>query len=248
VENLPQAVLEVFQTRRVFAPDGQAQALESNVSQAEALQLYTAVRQLRPEYSVEIGLAHGISALAILSAISANGTGHHYVIDPFQANYGYCGEAMIQRAGYRDLHSLLEGFPEEVLPKLPGLEFALIDSSHLFDLTILEFVLIDKKLKAGGILALHDTWMPSIQAVLRFILANRAYEIRRDFSSEVAAELSMRVRWKQIAARWLGRMPGAERLLSTSVLRPWSTFEVGNLVFLRKLSNDQRDWRFHQRF
>ena len=177
MENLPQAVLEVFQTGRVFGPDGKAQQLESNVSQAEALELYTAVRKLRPESSVEIGLAHGVSALTILSAIAGNGTGHHYVIDPFQANYGYCGVAMIQRAGFQKLHSLLERFPEEVLPYLPGLKFAFIDSSHLFDLTLLEFVLIDKKLEVGGILALHDTWMPSIQAVLRFILANRAYKI-----------------------------------------------------------------------
>jgi len=247
MENLPQAVLEVFQTRRVFAPDGEAQALESNVSQAEALELYTAVRKLRPEYSVEIGLAHGVSALAILSAISANAAGHHYVIDPFQANYGYCGEAMIQRTGFRDLHTLVERFPEEVLPCLPGLKFAFIDSSHLFDLTLLEFVLIDKKLELGGILALHDTWMPSIQRVLRFILANRAYEISRDFSPK-EPKLSLCDRWKQIAAGFLSDVPGAKRLLSSDVLRPWSTFLVGNLVFLRKLSNDQREWRYHQRF
>jgi|ERR1700736_6577085 predicted O-methyltransferase YrrM len=135
MENLPEFLLEVFEKKRVFAPAGNAHPLESNVSQAEALSLYTAVRKLRPDFSVEIGLAHGVSALAILAAISANGTGHHYVIDPFQANYGYCGEAMIQRAGYRDLHSLLERFPEEVLPTLPGIKFAFIDSSHLFDLT-----------------------------------------------------------------------------------------------------------------
>jgi predicted O-methyltransferase YrrM len=247
MESLPQAVLEVFQTGRVFGPDGKAQALESNVSQAEALELYTAVRKLRPEYSVEIGLAHGVSSLAILSAIAANGTGHHYVIDPFQANYGYCGEAMIQRAGFQKLHSLLERFPEEVLPYLPGLRFAFIDSSHLFDLTLVEFVLIDKKLDVGGILALHDAWMPYIQAVLRFILANRAYEISREFSIE-APRLSMRHRWKQVAARCLSKMPGAERLMNSNVLRPWSTFLVGNLVFLRKRSNDRRDWRYHQRF
>jgi predicted O-methyltransferase YrrM len=247
MENLPQFLLEVFETSRVFAPDGKAQPLESNISQAEALELYTAVRNLRPEYSVEIGLAHGISALAILAAISANGTGHHYVIDPFQANYGYCGEAMIQRAGYGDLHSLLERFPEEVLATLPGIKFGFIDSSHLFDLTLLEFVLIDKKLEVGGVVAFHDTWMPSIQAVLRFILGNRPYEICRDFSAE-EPKLSMRQRWRQIAAQCLDKMPAAGRLLNANILRPWSTFLVGNLVFLRKLSDDQRDWRYHQPF
>jgi hypothetical protein len=247
MENLPQLLLEVFETRRVFSPDGKTQTLDSNISQAEALELYEAVRNQRPEHSVEIGLAHGVSALAILAAISANGTGHHYVIDPFQANYGYCGEAMIQRAGYGGLHSLLERFPEEVLPTLPGIKFAFIDSSHLFDLTLLEFVLIDKKLEVGGMVAFHDTWMPSIQAVLRFILGNRPYEICRDFLRE-EPELSLRQRWKQIAFRSMSKMPYAGRVLNSNILRPWSTFRVGNLVFLRKLSNDRRDWRYHQRF
>lgn len=247
MENLPQVLVEVFQTNRIFAPDGKAQPLESNVSQTEALELYRAVRKLRPESSVEIGLAHGISALAVLAAISANGAGLHYVIDPFQANYCYCGEAMIQRAGYRELHCFLERFPEEVLPTLPRIQFALIDSSHLFDLTLLEFVLVDKKLEVGGMVALHDTWMPSIQAVLRFILANRAYEICREFSPD-ASRLSMRQRLKQSAAGFLSKLPRAKRLLNSNVLLPFSTFLAGNLVFLRKLSNDQRDWRYHQGF
>jgi predicted O-methyltransferase YrrM len=247
MENLPQALLEILETGRVFAPDGKAQPLESNISQVEALELYTAVRKLRPEYSVEVGLAHGLSALAILAAISANGTGHHYVIDPFQANYGYCGEAMIQRAGYRDLHSLFERFPEEVLPTLPRIKFAFIDSSHLFDLTILEFVLIDKKLEVGGMVALHDTWMPSIQAVLRFILRNRPYEICRDFSSK-EPRLSLRQRCKQIAARWLAKIPCANRFLNSSVLRPWPSLQIGNVAILKKLSDDRRDWQFHQGF
>jgi predicted O-methyltransferase YrrM len=69
MESLPQALLEVFKTSRVFAPDGKEQSLESNISSAEALELYTVVRSLCPECSVEIGLAHGISALAILAAI-----------------------------------------------------------------------------------------------------------------------------------------------------------------------------------
>jgi hypothetical protein len=169
------------------------------------------------------------------------------VIDPFQANYGYCGEAMIERAGYRDFHSFLQRFPEEVLPTLPGIKFAFIDSSHLFDLTLLEFVLIDKKLEVGGMVAFHDTWIPSIQAVLRFILGNRPYEICKDFSSE-EPRLSLRERCKQIAAGWLAKIPGANRFFVSNVFRPWASLQIGNLVFLKKLSDDRRDWRFHQNF
>jgi hypothetical protein len=119
-------------------------------------------------------LAHGISALAILAAISANGAlGHHYVVDPFQKNYANCGEAMITLGGFADRHTFLERFPEEVVPQLQRLQFAFIDASHLFDFTMMEFVLVDKKLEVGGLIALYDLWMPSLQTVLRFIHTNR---------------------------------------------------------------------------
>jgi predicted O-methyltransferase YrrM len=247
VEKLPDLLLEVLRTKRVFDLVGNPQPLESNVSLSEASSLHAAVRMIRPKRSLEIGLAHGISALSILGAIAANGSGHHYAIDPLQRNYGYCGEAMIARAGFSALHTFVERYPEEVIPNLPELQFAFIDSSHLFDFTILEFVLIDKKLDVGGIVALHDLWMPSIQAAVRFILANRAYQIFRDVSPDVM-KLSLQQRFKEAFGQWLGKIRVADRIFRANVLRPWSTFRTQNLVFLRKVSEDQRDWRFHQRF
>jgi len=247
VDKLPDFLLEVLRTKRVFDLKGNPQTLESNVSLSEASSLHAAVRLIRPIRSLEIGLAHGVSTLSILGAIAANGSGHHYVIDPFQRNYAYCGEAMIARAGLSALHTFLERYPEEVIPDLPGLQFAFIDSSHLFDLTILEFVLIDKKLDVGGIVALHDLWMPSIQAAVRFILANRAYQIVRDVSPDVI-NLSLQQAFKEYIGRCLGKIRVADRIFSANVLRPWSAFRAQNLMFLRKVSDDQRDWRFHQRF
>jgi predicted O-methyltransferase YrrM len=176
VENLPNTLLQIFENKEVFDPEGRSHPLDSNITESEAMSLYRAIRAVRPERCLEIGLAHGISTLAILGAIAANQSGHHFVIDPFQRNYDYCGEVMIERAGFASLYTFFERFPEEVIPQLPKLQFAFIDSSHLFDLTIMEFVLIDKKLEPGGITAFHD------------------------------------------------------------------------LLFLRKVSDDQRDWRFHQPF
>jgi predicted O-methyltransferase YrrM len=247
MENLPDFLLEAFQKKRVFAPSGEVQTLDANISEAEASDLYAIVKALRPERSLEVGLAHGISALAILAAIAANGSGHHFVIDPFQRNFQYCGEAMIERAGFSSLHTFFERFPEEVILQLPKLQFAFIDSSHLFDFTLMEFVLIDKKLDVGGILALHDAWMPSIQAVVRYILANRAYEICRHYSNE-DGRLTPLQHCKELVTRGLRKVPGSHRFLSSNVLRPWWTFHRQNLVFLRKLSEDQRDWRFHEPF
>ena len=247
MEKLPELLLESLRTREVLDLEGNPRPLESNVSLSEAFSLHSAVRLVRPMRSLEVGLAHGVSALGILGAIAANGLGHHYVIDPFQRNYGYCGESMIARAGLSALHTFLERYPEEVIPNLPRLQFAFIDSSHLFDLTILEFALIDKKLDVGGIIAFHDLWMPSIQAAVRYILANRGYQILRDVSPDVK-KLSLQQRFRQFVGQCLGRFRVADRIFSANVLKPWCTLGTHNLMFLKKVSDDQRDWRFHRRF
>jgi predicted O-methyltransferase YrrM len=245
---LPDVLIQALASKVAFAPDGTTRPLESNISREEAESLYSAVRSIQPVCSLEIGLAHGISALAILAAIFANGSsGHHYVIDPFQRNYANCGKAMITLAGFADRHTFLEQFPEEAIPHLPRLQFAFIDASHLFDFTMMEFALVDKKLDVGGIVALHDLWMPSIQAVIRFIRTNRAYQIRRDFSGPVAA-LTSRQRSTVLVSRLLNKVPGIGKYLKTSVLDPWFTFQLKNVVFLEKIQNDSRDWRFHRQF
>jgi predicted O-methyltransferase YrrM len=247
MDTLPDLLLQALASKVAFAPDGTTRPLESNVSRDEAENLYSAVRSIKPGRSLEIGLAQGISALAILAAISANGLGHHYIIDPFQRKYANCGEAMITLAGLADQHTFLEQFPEEAVPQLPPLQFAFIDSSHLFDFTIMEFVLIDKKLDVGGIIALHDLWMPSIQAVVRFIQANRAYQICHDFVGAIPTP-TLRQRSTALVSRFLKKVPGTRRVLNPSVLDPWSTFRLNNLVFLKKVQDDSRDWRFHRQF
>jgi predicted O-methyltransferase YrrM len=247
MDTLPDLLLEALEAKAAFAPDGTTRPLESNISREEAEILYSAIRSIQPTHSLEIGLAHGISALAILGALSANGAGHHYIIDPFQQKYARCGQAMIKRAGFSDRHTFLEQFPEEAIPHLPRLQFAFIDSSHLFDLTVLEFAVIDKKLDVGGMVALHDLWMPSLQAVVRFILANRAYRLCRDFSP-APSERSLRACGKEFFSRCVRMIPAADHLFGSNVLHPWSSFRVQNLVFLSKLADDHRDWRFHQRF
>jgi predicted O-methyltransferase YrrM len=248
METLPDLLLEALSSKVAFAPDGTTRPLESNVSREEAEALYCAVRSVQPVCSLEIGLAHGISALAILAAISANGPlGHHYVVDPFQKNYANCGEAMITLAGFAGRHSFLERFPEEAVPQLPRLQFAFIDASHLFDFTMMEFVLVDKKLDVGGIIALHDLWMPSLQTVLRFIHTNRAYRIRRELSGPIPTP-TLRQRSTESVSHVLKMIPGARRLLNPNLLDPWSAFRLNNLVFLEKVKDDSRDWRFHRRF
>jgi predicted O-methyltransferase YrrM len=244
---LPSILIETLRKQEVTDQFGNTAPLDSNVSESEAASLYEAISITAPIASVEIGLAHGVSAMAIIGAIAQIKAGHHHIIDPHQRRYGYTGKTVLERAGYAPYFTLYEKIAAEVLPGLGPIQFALIDSSHLFDLTIEEFVLIDRKLLVGGIVAFHDLWMPSIRSVIRYILNNRAYEVWRGYTPKATSTSA-----RQNIAKWmawvLSRVPNGSRLFAPSLMQPIDYESLGNLVFLRKLANDIRDWRYHKPF
>lgn len=223
------------------------QTFVGSVSLDEALELYTHVRELAPAATIEIGMFTGASTLAILKALEDNGHGEHYVCDPFQSTYA-------QGAGLRNVHSAgLDGrlhfdeeFPESAAPRWPEAQFAFIDGSHLFDLTILDFVLMDKRLAIGGWVGLHDLWMPSLRKVVRWAITNRGYEV----VAGPARRLSRAERARSAAARVLRRGPRADSIWSQELLHPWHEVEPSGrqMLFLRKTRADDRDWRDFEPF
>ncbi|QIF02947.1 class I SAM-dependent methyltransferase [Roseimicrobium sp. ORNL1] len=246
-EVLPSVLKEVFRTQKVWDESGNQSPLDSNVSESEARLLFDAVIEVKPLQSVEVGLAKGVSTLAILGALAENGQGRHVVMDPFQDNYKNSGIEMVRRSGLEPLWEFHRKFAEEVIPSLGAIQFAFIDASHLFDLTLVEFVMVDKKLDVGGVVGFHDMWMPSLQGVFRFILSNRSYEVwqpGRGYEGKSSRTNS----WKDSIRAMAKRIPKAEKIFAKSFLHPWKDENLGNLVFLRKTGHDTRHWTYHQSF
>ena len=241
---LPAVLREVFADKQTWNGAGERTPLHSNIAEIEAEQLYDVVRTIRPEHSFEIGFAQGISTTAILQALEHNGTGCHHVMDPFQDRFQNAGRALVERAGLSARLDFHQAYAEEIIPQLPTVQFAFIDSSHLFDLTLLEFALADKKLAPGGVVGFHDLWMPSIQAAVRYILANRHYQ---PLDLPGCPNLSRPKRRRDYLAWGLRRIPGAEKIFRSEVLQP-DAFGANNMLFLRKLQQDDRDWQFHHPF
>jgi predicted O-methyltransferase YrrM len=212
--------------------------LHSNVSLDEAARLGALVARLAPAVTIEIGCAHGISTLAIGQSVAASG-GTHHVIDPYQhREYGGIGFANVERAGLSASVRCYANFPENVVPGLPRASFAFIDASHLFDLSVLDFVLVDKRLTVGGIIGFHDLWMPSLRTLLRYILTNREYEVVDAGPGTESARTQFLLETHQ-ASR------ARRRELAPSLP------EMGvrdNLTFVRKLADDRREWTFHRPF
>lgn len=246
--NLPRVLLQALLDQKVLNAKGMSVPLQSNISLSEALSLYNLVRTLRPSQSAEIGFAQGISTLAILQALADNGQGQHHVIDPYQEKFENVGLAMVEKSGLSSWLKFHRQWPENEFPDLPPLQFVFNDGSHLFDLTMMDFVLTDKRLVVGGMVAFHDTWMPAIRKCIRFILNNRAYRVVHDFDIAVGGRRPLKTVAKNLILKLLHLMPQKRRIFCEDVLVPWYTFELGNMVILEKLKEDERDWQFYQSF
>lgn len=238
---LPELINEIFRTRTTHAANGEAVPLRASVSFEEASLLYDLVRKTQPACTVEIGMAHGISTLAILGAIKDNGAGHHHVIDPYETDFDNAGVAAVERAELTSHMTFYSTPSEYVIPHLSEIDLAFIDASHLFDLTLADFVLIDKKLRVGGIIGFHDLWLPSYRKILDYILSNRAY---RPYNWALRAS----TRWRRRLSRSLSSSSILRRIFKEGRFTVSLSTGAPNLALIQKIRRDKRDWDFHVPF
>ena len=91
---------EMFRDGHVNLEDGTKKALDVYVPREEGDHLYSIVRHLQPELTIEVGMANGSSSLFIAQALKDNGHGSHIAIDPFQSSdWAGAGMAALRRAG-----------------------------------------------------------------------------------------------------------------------------------------------------
>ncbi len=133
--------------------------------------------------SVEVGCASGASTLAICKGRLRAGHGGQtvHVIDPGQDLYvSGTGRRTIERAGVGAMVRLHEAYDHEALPLLlaDGVRagFVFLDGNHVFDSVMLDLYYAQKMLAAGGVIVLHDLWMPAVQHAAAFWAANLPVE------------------------------------------------------------------------
>ncbi|GJG85086.1 hypothetical protein tb265_02670 [Gemmatimonadetes bacterium T265] len=179
-------VAQLFDTHQVTDADGQVRTVDSEIGEALADALYRTVLARRPRLVVEIGMANGVSSLAILSALrdaerSGSAAGARLIsIDPFQhAQWHGVGLTNVARAGLGGAHQLLEQPDYLALPDLlragTRVDFAYIDGWHTFDYTLLDFWYVDKMLHAGGVVAFNDCGWRAVHKAIRFVQTHRRY-------------------------------------------------------------------------
>lgn len=243
----PQSLIdELYQTRTVQRADGSKRSMDVYIPREQGDLLYSIVRHLRPQVTVEVGMANGLSTLFVAQGLKDNGYGRHIAIDPFQnTDWGGAGLTSLRRAGLESLVRLVERSSHQGLPQLEqeGMkaQFIFIDGAHVFDYVMSDFLCADRILDAGGLIAFDDSDWDAVSRVIRFVLTNRHYEVA--FPDVVIEDPCFRPTALGRLTRFAGRAlpPLASKLRPNFMLPDYELGIRGRCVVLRKQAEDDRN-------
>lgn len=215
----------------VLGRTGRQISTAPNSSENNIRILTALVDALRPERTLEVGLALGCSALAIADrhrAANATPTGQHVAIDPFQDSvWDDCGVLAIDAAGLAPYCSIVRDFSWKALPRLceSGMDFGLlyIDGSHLFEDVFLDFFYCARLVSLGGVVLFDDASDRHVAKVVRFVRRNMRHAFREIDLEAHRGTRSMSDRLKYRAARALGRTQMAAFERTGDPVRPWDS-------------------------
>lgn len=138
------------------------------------------VLEKEPKETLEIGLAFGGSALALLATlkeVNGNEPFRHTAIDPFQSGlWDSVGIGLIEKAGFSRAFEHIADYSSYALPALAkmGRRFGLIyvDGSHIFEDVFIDAYYSCEMLSDGGVLVFDDCSDPHVVKVIRFLRSN----------------------------------------------------------------------------
>lgn len=171
---------DLLATGTATRDDGSTVPLHSATTQQEGEALQRLIRARRPQVTLEVGLAYGMSALFICEALAEVGGRTHIAIDPHQRLWENFGLRHLERAGFGHLIEHHEVPSYRALPALEAagrrIDFAFIDGWHTFDYAMIDFFYVDLLLKPGGVLVLDDAWSyAAVRKLARYIAKHRRY-------------------------------------------------------------------------
>ena len=180
---LSPVLAEILTTNQVRDAAGNRLPLRAAMSEGEGRLIAEMFGRIKPDVSVEIGFAYGVSTMFACAALAANGKPcRHIVIDPAQSReFDGIGLLNIERAGYRDLVDFREAPSEIALPELlragTRIQLAIIDGWHTFDHALIDFFYVNKMLDVGGAVIFDDVNMPALTRLIAHVATYPAYRI-----------------------------------------------------------------------
>ncbi len=174
-------LVEIFRTQQVIGPDARRYPLHSNLPELECRLLQAWIAANPPRRVLEIGMAQGISSVAIAEALAPLGEVWYEIIDPNQSTtWASLGVWNLNRAGFADSYNLQEEPSEYYLPVLAAagetIDLVFVDGWHTFEQTLVEFYYINRLLPPGGIVIFDDIQLPAIAKFINYLGRLPAYQ------------------------------------------------------------------------
>lgn len=172
---------DILREGKVATADGDAVPLHSHIPPLECQILRQWIRNHRPRRILEIGLAYGVSSLAICDALDWEQEIVYHIVDPYQhSQWRGVGLLNLERAGYAPAISFHEETSQTALPKLlrSNLRFdcVFIDGSHEKSDVLLDVQHSHALLNPGGLILLDDIQIPGVQAAVEHLTTTLGYE------------------------------------------------------------------------
>lgn len=164
----------IYEEEKIVAEDGNVyEPFPHSLKFQEGATLYELARDFKAPVCLETGMAYGVSSLFMCQAVEEQGAGRHISVDPYQDYWNYIGVENVRRAGYETIHTYYEEKSEIQLPRLvsEGLEIdlAFVDGNHRFEYAFVDFYYMDRLLKPGGYMVLHDFHLGGIAKTVSLI-------------------------------------------------------------------------------
>jgi predicted O-methyltransferase YrrM len=238
---------KVLATNQFVNSKGETIEIHSHTTRPQCEFLQKIIADNKFSRSIEIGLAYGISTVAILDEISKN-NGKHVVMDIFQEEgWNNNGLDMIKQAGYESITDFRPQYCYDVLPALMHegrkFDFAYIDSTKQFDWILIDFFYLDKILEVGGVIAFDDVNRPGIRKALRLISQFPSYKVYGTWREN---QPQKKVKFFQPLMKLI---PGYKKIFRDELLR--TNYDLGinaHCVAIQKISEDKRNWDWFVHF
>ena len=240
-------LLEKILDTRMMETDseGGVVAINSDTPRNQGMFLQKMYDEIKPEKSLEVGFAFGISTLFILEKCREYDRNErcHIVIEPF--DWGNAAIYNIKKEGLEKYIDIRKELSDRVLPtmylKNERIQFAYVDTTKVFDIVLQDFYFIDKILDVGGVVIFDDATTPGINLVMRFINSLSHYEIL-DKHEELKVSKKYSI-GEKIFENLIGSLPFKKRFMGNFSLK--SSRELGlnyRCIAFKKIDKDKRTW------
>ncbi len=227
--------------------EGEKHSLDSNTSRRQCEFLRDVIGKIDARICLEVGLAYGISTLAICESIHVKARASLVSIDPFQqAHWSNIGRLNVERAGYAGIVEFHQAMSHDVLPVLlkegRRIDFAYVDTSKIFDVVLVDAFFITRLLEVGGVVVFDDCSWPGVRAMVRYLASWPHLEVFATHGEE-------RLPPARRIASSLGKLvPFRDRIFRPEVIRTDKDLGIAApCVAFRKVAEDERpwDWSLH---